>query len=953
MKINMKKIISFFLVFTILASLSLGAFAATNTNSAAKNDEYENMRGLLETLGIIQDYDNFSETKVITRGFFAMVAARLYNMPFDGVAKEQRFADVPIFSSYADPIEVLVTRGIINGDGTGAFHENDRIKTIDAIKMLVLIADYGFMAEANGGYPDGYIKAASTAGILKGVGGLYDYVSYESLLVLISNFLNAYVVERTVTTGDIKYTISEDEILLNTLFLVKEVEGVVTKNEYTAFFSASDLIEDHIEVTSEGIKYVFYSETAEDFIGEKVKAYYSNEYTKNGYEDVLVYIHPATKGNKNLQLNIEDVNLALSTQNEIKYYVEGNKKLKDADCVESPTVIYNQMAYAEGTFDFEAVLGDKTGTIELIDNTGDGRYEIIKITAYKSFVIGNILLDQLKVYSRWDAYGINTDTKNPDIININPEDFDKFSMKYEDGTTAEALDLIESHVISAAESSPNAGRKITDIIISRNIQSGKITSIDYERSSGDKCYITLDSQRKLKTNESIITNFELSLNKPVTLYIDAFENVVGAGNIATGNFRYGIMLDSYKERKKIQVKLFTAENNVQNFTLTEKVYIDGVKYTSAESAWSRLEEVKAAQKDGFESSVGYQLAEGVYPIKYMLNDEGLVYKIDTPTDDKDSSEDNGLIEGVQGEFYTLYDYILIKPSESKTVPFTKETTVIWFSLPDYQKTDKYEDDGALEVSTASSLASSFSKYSLVTYRLKNALDADYPYADLVLIFEEPGVSIDSSMFVVDNVSAGVVEATGDVLPRLSGIYQGGNKTVFVSPDFVEEFNSLNLGKGDTVRVSMSGFTGYLVDADLISHYEVSTDVESANYGNLVAMVSDPIGVLPTKINSTNQKRWFYSGYVAERRGELIKLKYKGAGEHSLVPDADEMSDETNMLYCHPTASTTVVVYDKSEERVFSGSFDDIQDYISTGEAASRVIVRYDSGSLKEIVVYND
>ena len=45
--------------------------------------------------------------------------------------------------------------------------------------------------------------------------------------------------------------------------------------------------------------------------------------------------------------------------------------------------------------------------------------------------------------------------------------------------------------------------------------------------------------------------------------------------------------------------------------------------------------------------------------------------------------------------------------------------------------------------------------------------------------------------------------------------------------------------------------------------------------------------------------------------------------------------------------------DSKEGRIYTGSFDDIRDYVSHGDDASRVLVRYYSGQLKEIVVYND
>lgn len=138
----------------------------------------------------------------------------------------------------------------------------------------------------------------------------------------------------------------------------------------------------------------------------------------------------------------------------------------------------------------------------------------------------------------------------------------------------------------------------------------------------------------------------------------------------------------------------------------------------------------------------------------------------------------------------------------------------------------------------------------------------------------------------------------------------------------------------------------MVHLSVVSQYTESDGIE-------VAAITDPYGVVPSKINSTNQKRWCYIGYVAERRGDLLKIKNVGSGNFALQPTEDEMADQSGMVYAHPTASTTVTIFDRAEGRVFSGSYDDIMDYIHHKEQASRIILRYESAVLKEIVVYND
>jgi len=947
--INAKRVISSFLVFILFTALSLSTFAvpvAEADSSIDKNDEYQHMINLFEILGLIQDYDNFSDTKIITRGYFSMVAARLYNTPYDGVAQEPRFADVPLYSSYADSIEFLMSNGVINGDGTGFFCETDKIKTIDAVKMLVLIAGYGSYAELNGGYPDGYVKAGYFTGILDGAGNLYDYVTPNSMLVLISNFLNTNEINQEFKGSGATVNEKDDsKFLLETFFGVKEIEGVVTQNDLTAFFSASDLPENVVEITDDGRKYTFYSKTSGNLIGKKVKAFYREDMTEMGEMDAILYAY-CSNDSANKTIDISDIQLSASTQGEIKYYTEEKNKSAKETGVATPTVIYNKVAYAEGEFNFADVLSDKSGTIELIDNNNDGKYDVLNISAYKSFMIGNVLVDRKKVYSRWDAYGINTNNiDGDDEVDVDPDAYDSFSMKYTNGNEADILELVDTQVMSYAISSPSAKKKAIDIVISSDVRSGKVNELEFDANVADRCYVTLDSREKLETKESVLTNFDIECGRTYTFCIDMFGNIVGTRAVSTGYFRYGVFLECYKANDDFIVKLFTAENSVQEMKLAEKVYIDGKKYKNvgiSKELTTRINNVLTEQDRPFEDISDYDLKTGVFPIRYMLDDNGRLYKIDTAASDKNQSEDDGLILDKSGEFYAFYDSILFKQSTLEYVPYSQDTPVIWFSLDDYELSEY--DETSIEISSASSLTQSFEKKVCVTYKIKNNTDSEYPYADMVMVFEDVGVSMDTSFMVVDKIKYVYDEKEDDYLPCLVGILQGAETEMVVSGNYVETFNSFNLKKGDTVRAATTG--GYMIHLSLVSQYSESDGVE-------VATITDPYGVVPSKINATNQKRWCYVGYVAERRGELLKIKNVGSGNYALQPTEDEMSDPSGMVYAHPTASTTVTVFDRSENRVFSGSYDDILDYVHHKEQASRIILRYESAVLKEIVVYND
>ena len=877
------------------------------------------------------------------------VAARLYNLPFDGIATEQRFTDLPLYSSYADAVEFLARFGVVSGDGTGMFYENERITIVDAVKILTLIAGYKTVADQNGGYPEGYLFAARQAGLLKGVDNAEGLMTGKSMVFLIANMLNADALDIT-RSGEWVSVESADQNILKRMFDVDVVEGVVTQNSLTAFSSSSDLADHSVEITAKDGKHILYTEEYGKYLGCNIRAYYRSD----SDQDSIVYAYPLR--NEVKTLNIRDIALASSSRSEVNYYDSEKDKNKKLSGSEFPTVIYNYTYYAEGDLDraaFYELLKDKKGTVELIDNDSDGRFDVMNILAYDSFIVGNVMLDEAKVYSSSNNFGKQTDSMPYKVVDIDPENYEYFSMRFDDGTEASILDIVQNHIMSVAQSSPSASKKAIDIIISRNIQSGTVASISDDANGGK--IIALDSREPLKVTKDVVDNFELKVGKYVSFYIDAFGNVIGASLLDTGFYRYGVMLGYEEKNYTISLKLFTADNKVETFELVKNAYIDGKRYKDYKAQESRLVEIlryiNESQKISIESD---PIKAGIFPLRYQLNDEGKLIRLDTPAKDKWDSEEDGLMMGESGSFAALYDYVLCEynVSKPKIIPVSKSATVIELELNgELMSGDRYSydaseyDETSIDIYSVSSFLSGVSERECYTYRLNSGANPASPYVDLILSVDRSSVASDAYMLMVDGIEEIYDEKEASTLPMLTGISQGGRKELPVASIFLQEFESMNLKKGDTVRYAVDKL-GYLSDVSMISHY-----MNDATTGEEVADITDNYNGI--QINATNHKRWLFIGYVVERQGELVKIQYKGKGQYPLKAEDIDVTVTDGIVYTHPNASTAVTVYDRKEDRVFVGTFDDIKDYIHYGENASRVIVRYDSGSLKEIIVYND
>lgn len=920
MKINFKRAAAFFMTFLFLFQITVFAVSSESKNTQiAEVENYEHVLNLFTVLGIIEDYDSFNPEKQITRGYFSQVAARITQINFEGMATEQRFADVLPSSMYADAIECLYSNGIITGNSNGEFKVNEVIKVIDALKILMSVTGYAPLADINGGYPDGYVYAAARGDMLNGLGNIYGELTAPAMLVLVGNVMNSPKIEFNYESKGFSYKFNEEKTILNDKYDVNIADGTVTQNSLTAFYSASDLKEDCIEIETGSIKRQMVAKNCENYLGKTIRTFYKEENDEN----VSIYAYPLPSHNNVVELNIDDIELSSSNQNKIKYY---DGKHKYLNCDINVAVIYNDMYYAEGMFNF-SVLEGKRGSVEFVDNNKDNTYDVIKIKAYSSHVIGNILIDDQIIY---DKFNQNVS------IDVSPNDCYRYSMKFTDGTDASLYDIVELNVISVAQSSNSADRKITDIIISRNVQSGKITRIE---NRGGVPYVTIDGINTYKTTDDIISSFKITVGNEMNLFLDAFDNIVGADALVAGEYRFGLLL-GYKADKgyKLEAKLLTASNTFETFQFAKKFWIDNQKITEADKGKNVLDIISANTIVGTSEK---SLVSGVFPVRYVLNSDGEILKLDTP--EKGANEDKGLklLTGAYqgpGTYAVAYDNVL-----GCRIPLKSETVVIRMNISDYTSKSAYTKE-SFTITNASQFANSADVYFCVAYKV----DEDSPYADLVLVLSGISVQSDTYTFTIKDFIKVYDEKLECVVEGVVGIQQGSEQSISIDPEYADEFLSMGLNIGDTIRYSKNTRTGLVKKVQIVSQYV--DDNSKVNIVNVVGGTTDITGSL--KIYT--QKRVLLPGFIAERTGNLIKLAYTGFGTQDKRPTADTFADESRLIYCQPGNSTVVTVYDPSKKQpVYAGTYDEMKDYVHSGLGASRVIVRYRSNLLEEIIVYND
>ncbi len=201
----MKKLLSKIIATTIILS-GLNGFAFTDMPDSENSV-------LTERLGIISGYDDgtYRPDENITRAEATkiIVAANKYSEEdalidreneVKGVTDEENvsFLDVDKEHWAYYYIRQGVRLGFIDGFEDGTFRPDENITIVQLTKMLVELTGYSMYAQAQGGYPNGYLLYGDTLGIINRLPdkeSCYDkYATRENVMNLVANTLNVPIV---------------------------------------------------------------------------------------------------------------------------------------------------------------------------------------------------------------------------------------------------------------------------------------------------------------------------------------------------------------------------------------------------------------------------------------------------------------------------------------------------------------------------------------------------------------------------------------------------------------------------------------------------------------------------------------------------------------------------------------------------------------------------------------
>ncbi len=904
-----KRIISIILV-TLLMVTSLPSFA-----KAASTPVPEYVSQLLESLGIMSSTEANIDREV-QRNYVAQVLLNLSKLD-NGTATGTYYTDVPAESVNAYAIEKMTELGYFRGVGGGLFNPDGYIAVNDMARLLLQYAGYG-VALSN---------PAVTSAAYKNV-GVSGYATYRDLAHMIFNVLcmDAMNITEFTQTGS-SFEINKDVTVMADLFNVYEVKGTVIENDLTGLWGDSTLIENHFKLeTTNGKLLLDTGKTdADSNIGKHITVFYQYD-REMGTRKVLSYNVERASSVYELDLSVFD--FASSTENELKYK-EGKVK-KEVRYNSMTSVIYNGTFYTDAGFSFENLTG-LDGSITVIDNNLDKVADVFVITAYKTYVVKSVVLSDGRVFSK------NTD----EVVVLNEEKYDKYSLSNMGGKKAYLEDFMPGVVISVAQNATTSEKKVLKAYVAEEKVEGKATSVYDE-----------DGRRFLEMGGEtyeLLPDVEVpDLGKQITAYINPFGKIAAINAGLSSEFLFGLITGVSIDAKEqnLKIKLLNTDSEYVEYVVAENVKYDGEKIKSYKTVYDKIASVPALKvNDG-------TFEKGIFPIHYELNAEGKISLIDTSSVGANEDKLSSMTKMDAAPSSTLMgDYVLGAEVATKA-----DTPVFAVSGPIVNGAITYDIINN-DTYTSCNVISDYSPPRSFSYAAYT-MNAEKKYADFILTHTNStdwDAGKDDSILIIDKISYVYDEDLEMMLPKVEGYEAGIKRSVVVSAESVENFNSLDLKQGDGIRYTTAAgkMTRVENNRPTISHYEDGFQIRA------IREAEHELDRLKTGYDNF----YLIYGYVLEREGDIMTIAFKSPGAYASGVNSgtklpgtrsnEELSGAKAVVKL--PANVAVTVYDptREDEKVFAGTYDEILDYDSVGEECSFVALRYRNYVLSDIVVLNN
>ncbi len=525
------------------------------TENAVLKAKYAEELALLSGLGILDDTENIKMTNSITRAEFLSLVMKTIKM--DQTITESAdviFYDVLPSNNYYSAIMSAHKMGLIHGDDKGCFNPDSPIDAVSALKILVCALDYGFVAEAKGGYPNGYLDIARSLGLSDRI-TVSGNVDWRMAIIMIDNALHSYVSEKSYTyDGSVGVGPGSDTILEKYYGLVRYT-GTVEETNYTLRMKGDEYEETALQISGKIYTNIELSpDECKDLLG-KVVIYYLDEET-----DTIYAISEDPKYNNVTVIEPDDIKSASLTQ--IRYWNENNKETKIGIDDEAKFYYNGARSFAITTAD----LKPEEGKITLIDTTNDKIADVVIIEDWYSFPVAKCSSTRLvSLY----ADGKDVDLNNTDLV------------FYKNGFE------VNSFYVNAYE--------VARIMLSKDGKAGiaeisgwELTAtVENIREKDGKHYMTLDGTEYRVAQSFVDAYTRGDVDAPTPKKKSRYQFILDDDNVVFGikrttldEFQYGYMVKVAKGSgldAACQVKIYGSQGAMLKLDVPENIKVNGKK----------------------------------------------------------------------------------------------------------------------------------------------------------------------------------------------------------------------------------------------------------------------------------------------------------------------------------------------------------------------------------------
>lgn len=910
----MKKILYLLIVF----AMTFSTVSYAKTDIEGNKAEFEDAVNLLSSIKVMQKLGNESDvvSSEVSRIEFATYIAAMLGYNIYEVPSKNYFKDIPDDHWGLQAVNIMAELGLMSGNGTQMFYPDEPVSLAQATKILLTITGYTQNAISKGGYPQGYIAVASSQHIIPAVIN-QDKLTLKEVVLLLYNAVNMPMYEPIAFSDNFTtYKKSEYSTILSNYHNIHIAEGQLKSVDTMSLGDeyAVGLNEIKIDDTT----YICTNVDLSEYLGMNVKVYY--KMSRNDTYGTVVYNLLNVKRNDVVEISSDNFKDFDENTGIISYYEkETDTRAKTAKISKGAIVVLNGR---QSVNDIKSAISVTNGEIKLIKTNGN-EFDVVIAKQYNYINIAKV--DSIKKVI-YDAYD------NTLSLDLNDESGDKYvKIMGSSGMKQEFSTLKEGNAIQYLESED---KEYVYVYVCDTAQSGVVKGFSEK---GGKYTIKIDDAeyRVSKTFADKAKFFpyakyadnserKLKIGDNISFVLDSMGKIVELTLGKTEAMQFGYLLSAVESDgmdSYVSLKIFGQNNAMNRYVSSSKMTIDGKKCNTA----TEIQEALLNKEGNF-----YQA------VRYRLDEDGKVKEIDT-VKKTEKETDYSLKRTNEGKDELHYSWVGLLGVNN----VVDATNTVVIHVPQKQ-TLETADDKEYVVGGKSSFKDQ-KKYNVEVYKC----NPDTLTAELVILHETytADIGYSNGLMLVDEVVQ-VVNSDGMVVDCIRGNHNGQYKEVLINDDYettgdaYDYVPSSKIDSGDIITYATNSL-GEIIRIRLLFDYSIAENNSDNTFFNNAV---NPQYALKNPViweNFTAGYKISY-GYVSRKEGNLWSWSYFDLGKDDEIYN---VTTNNNLA--------KVMIYDssKKDEKVYTGSLEDITSYEQSATEFSKVFTMAHNGQIYSIVFY--